>query len=690
MNITDHRKASRPVGDKGDSSPALLRRAFSELEAQNEELLVVEEELHTQNEALEAAALALDGERQRYRDLFHAAPEPSLLTDLLGVIHEANPAAYALLGVGQRYLKGKPLAIYVGPDSRRAFRTEFLGQVGMSERGVYLQPKSGGLLYATLRVSPVCDSAGSPVGLRWLVRGATPDPGGELARYRQIMAEVRDFAVFTQDAQGRVTGWNAGAEIIFGWAAAEVIGRPSDLIFTPEDRRDGVPQQERARAGEAGRTEDERWHLRKDGSRLWASGVMTALSDGAGGPPWYARIVRDLTERKVAEEERDRQKEALRLTALSLASAHAQTVEILESISDAFYTVDADFCFTYVNRRAEAWWGRPREDLIGNHYGTEFPAAVGSHPYQKHLEVMADRRPAHFEAVSALIGGWVEVSIHPTDGGGLSVYFRDISARKALEAERERLAERERNIAAQLQAALTPAVPERVPGMALSKHYRAALAEAGVGGDFYDVFLLRERGTALVVGDVSGKGLAAASQVATVRNMLRSALYHTRSLADALEGLNSLLIEQALLTAFATLFIGVFDSITGGLTYVNCGQEPALVRRASGTIEELPPTGPVLGSFRGVPFGEQTVALGSGDALAVFTDGLTDVGRSRQAMLGSAGVAELLRHSVIPQGGGSAEAAAKCLTLALISAVDAAAQGGVVDDDIALLIGVVE
>ena len=111
----------------------------------------------------------------------------------------------------------------------------------------------------------------------------------------------------------------------------------------------------------------------------------------------------------------------------------ARMAEILESIRDAFYAVDADHRFTYVNRKAEELWGRRREELIGRHYWTEFPQAVGKLSYHMHRKVMAERKPAQYETVSPITGRWVEVSLYPEASGGLSCYFRDISNRKAAE-----------------------------------------------------------------------------------------------------------------------------------------------------------------------------------------------------------------------------------------------------------------
>ena len=120
-----------------------------------------------------------------------------------------------------------------------------------------------------------------------------------------------------------------------------------------------------------------------------------------------------------------------------LQREHERTSGILDSISDVFYAIDGKFRFTYVNRRAEEVWKRPAIDLIGREYWRVFPAAMGSESYRKHLEAMATRSPAHYETVSPILHRWISVSIYPSEGGGLSVYFSDIEDRKRAESERE-------------------------------------------------------------------------------------------------------------------------------------------------------------------------------------------------------------------------------------------------------------
>src|SRR5947209_1619176 len=119
---------------------------------------------------------------------------------------------------------------------------------------------------------------------------------------RRAVEQVPDFAVFAQESDGRVSSWNAGAERLFGYAPAEIVGRYGRLLFTPEDQASGRSEAELAQAAETGRADDERWHLRKDGSRLYLSGVTTAVRDEQGQLLGFVKMARDLTERQRLEE----------------------------------------------------------------------------------------------------------------------------------------------------------------------------------------------------------------------------------------------------------------------------------------------------------------------------------------------------------------------------------------------------
>ena len=124
--------------------------------------------------------------------------------------------------------------------------------------------------------------------------------------YQKAIEDIRDYAIFMTDADGLITNWNIGAQHILGYAEEEIIGKDAAKFFTAEDRAKGVPQRELATAAAAGRAEDERWHVRRDGSRFWASGVVTPVRDNAGKLIGFSKVMRDMTERNRLTEERDR------------------------------------------------------------------------------------------------------------------------------------------------------------------------------------------------------------------------------------------------------------------------------------------------------------------------------------------------------------------------------------------------
>ena len=119
--------------------------------------------------------------------------------------------------------------------------------------------------------------------------------------HERILDSATDYAIIATDPDGHVTRWNAGAENVLGWSEAEMLGRPVTVFFTPEDRAGHRPETERALALENGSAPDERWHLRKDGSRFWASGKTMPLRADGGGVVGFLKILRDRTDQREAD-----------------------------------------------------------------------------------------------------------------------------------------------------------------------------------------------------------------------------------------------------------------------------------------------------------------------------------------------------------------------------------------------------
>lgn len=170
--------------------------------------------------------------------------------------------------------------------------------------------------------------------------GPPNGPVSEAEAYLQAMFEsIHDYAIFTLDLNGDITTWNTGAQRMFGYTEDEAIGRSGAIIFTPEDQAQGAVEQELGQALHLGRAEDERWHIRKDQSRFFASGVMHKLLDDQGEMRGFIKIARDETERRRAEAAQQEQRafaKALHEIAITLTS----TLNLDEVLDYILTTVD--------------------------------------------------------------------------------------------------------------------------------------------------------------------------------------------------------------------------------------------------------------------------------------------------------------------------------------------------------------
>ncbi len=186
------------------------------------------------------------------------------------------------------------------------------------------------------------------------------------AHYRAIVDSATDFAIFTIDFQGQITSWNPGAEKLLGWRATEATGEHSCMIFTPEDNAREECSREMQRAAQFGRAEDERWHLRQDGTRFWASGLMMRLEDDLTRQQLgFVKILRDQTLRHDADE-------AARASAARVEAVASEHSATLGQLAEGVIVTDPSGRIVFVNRAAVELHGVDRLDVGPDEYASTY------------------------------------------------------------------------------------------------------------------------------------------------------------------------------------------------------------------------------------------------------------------------------------------------------------------------------
>lgn len=207
-------------------------------------------------------------------------------------------------------------------------------------------------------------------------------------------------------------------------------------------------------------------------------------------------------------------------------------------------------------------------------------------------------------------------------------------------AERQRLIERDLTIARDIQSSFLPRQLPRLPGIDLGATTRPARF---VGGDYYDLFRLDENLIGVAVADISGKGVPAALLMAMFCTVLRGLYSAGTSTEQVLIAANEYLLEHTNPETFVTAFYGVINTAGRELSYTNAGQCPPVLRRGqTHELELLPPSGPALGVVPAADFETVTTSLGQGDALLLYTDGLTDTMAPDGDLLGTDRVHDMM------------------------------------------------
>ncbi|HEU4454813.1 MAG TPA: PAS domain S-box protein, partial [Longimicrobium sp.] len=425
-----------------------------------------------------------------------------------------NPAMERISGVPAADVVGRvawevfPFIAEEGEDE--FFHAALAGEERAAQDRRFHIPESGREGWFQARYLPLRDAGGAVVGGMAVVRETTETRLAEAElRLRGRVLESMSEGVSVSDEDGFILYTNPAEDRMFGYEAGELAGKHVTVqnAYPPEEnlrvvgevietlKRDGVWTGEWA-------------NRRKDGTEFPTWSRITALE--MGGRRYWVCVQEDITGRKEAEAavaaareeaearadeagelaarlqeqaaELEQQVEEVQSLAEDLAIANLQladaaeearrardaaedarrrTADVLESITDAFFAVDHEWRFTYVNARAEQVVGRPRGELLGKSLWEEFPEFVGTSYWENAHRAVRDRVPVQFEDAAPSLGIWTEMHLYPTPEG-LAVYYHDVTARRRAEAAAALLARAGAALGGSLDYAETMASVARV------------------------------------------------------------------------------------------------------------------------------------------------------------------------------------------------------------------------------------
>jgi len=230
------------------------------------------------------------------------------MLDPNGVVTSWNAGAERIKGFQTDEIVGKHFSTFYVEEDRAAGLPdrvlETARREGKFEGEGWRLRKDGSRFWASVVIDRINDENGKLLGFAKITRDMTEKHEAQLAlldaerRFRILVQGVTDYAIYMLDPEGRVTNWNSGAERIKGYSPGEIIGQHFSRFYAPEDFEAGVPKRALETARETGRYEAEGWRVRKDGTRFWASVVIDAIKDEGGKLIGFAKITRDMTEKR--------------------------------------------------------------------------------------------------------------------------------------------------------------------------------------------------------------------------------------------------------------------------------------------------------------------------------------------------------------------------------------------------------
>jgi PAS domain S-box-containing protein len=356
-----------------------------------------------------------------------------------GVITEWNSGAEAVLGWSGEEALGQDGAIIFTPEDRAAGvplrEMDQAAREGAAQDERWHVRRDGGRFWANGRLTPLKGADGAFEGFVKVLRDCTRarEASEDRDRAREALAEATAHLRLALEA-GRMAVWDFDVATdalhatpqlyeLMGWKDRVPSRAELDAGFRP-GALDAMREAALASLEGDRRFQVELPYGRPDGSEVWLGIRAEILLGPDGAPQRVTGVALDITEARAREQ--------------ALAESHDHIAEIIESIGDMFYAVDAEWRLTFANQRALDAWGLRREETIGRMFWDVFPSLAGTPSAEALESCMRDRRIVRLETMSPLLGRWIEASVYPAHDG-LTVWFRDISTRKRAEEQRQLL-----------------------------------------------------------------------------------------------------------------------------------------------------------------------------------------------------------------------------------------------------------
>lgn len=573
-------------------------------------------------------------------ELFNSAPEAIVLHDHHDKIININDEFTKLFGYTREEAIGKPINQLV---ASKKFKTEALGFSDAVINGQRVSEdsrrrrKDGTLIDVSILGAPIFHD-GKQIGVYAIYRNITERKKAEeeiliQKTYLERLFNSAPEAIVLHGNNDLILNVNDEFTKVFGYSREEAIGKPiNDLLASKDVEEEAIEISQKVIRGEKIDLESKR--KRKDGTLIDVSILGAPIVHNGNQIGDYA-IYRDITERKMAEEELMIQKTYLE--------------KLFNSAPEAIVWHDNDDFVINVNDEFSRMFGYSREEAIGRRIN----ALVAPEGFEDEAARLS-ATVVHGEIVETdsqrkrKDGSIIDVSILGApidyDGTQIGVYaiYRDITERKKAEEARLRLRE-EARMARDIQMNLLPKSNPQIPGYDIASKSIPAM---NVGGDYYDFIAMDKNHLAIGLGDVSGKGLAASLVMSNLQATIRGQTFFNVAANKCLEHANTLLYHSIDSRTFISLFYGILDSQRNTLSYANAGQNMPIIFSEKKKPILLKTRGIALGMQNKALYQMEEIGINPGDVLLIYSDGVTEAMNKRMTQFGDKRLKSIVQKNI--------------------------------------------